>query len=52
MQASFDIILRNGFSMVQVHDDRVCMYVVRVTALNIQVSLRNPTAMLEDNLYI
>ena len=31
--------------MVQAHDDRV-----RVTALDIQVSLRKPMAMLEDSM--
>ena len=33
--------------MVEAHDDRVRM--VHTTALDIQDSLRNPTAMLEDS---
>ena len=35
--------------VVQAHDDCV-RALVRVTALDIQVSLRNPTAMLEDGM--
>ena len=54
MQASFYIIVRNGFSMnfsirgSSAWRSHACM--VRVTALDIQVSLRNPTAMLEDSM--
>ena len=36
--------------MVQVHDDCVHARMVHVTALDIQVSLRNPMAMLEDSI--
>ena len=53
MQALFYIIVRNGFSMnfsirgSSARWSRTLM--VRVTALDIQVSLRNPTAILEDS---
>ena len=53
MQASVYIIMRNGFSM----NFYICgssawwshTRMVHVTALDIQVSLCNPTAMLEDS---
>ena len=54
MQASFYIIERNDFSMYfSIRDSTTwwslaCM--LRVTALDIQVSLRNPTAMLVDSM--
>ena len=54
MQASFYIIVRNGFSMnfsirgSSAWWSRARM--VRVTALDIQVSLRNLMAMLEDSM--
>ena len=54
MQASFYIIVRNGFSMnFSIHGWStwwLSMCIVRETALDIQVSLRNPTAMLEDSM--
>ena len=54
MQASFYIIVRNSFSM----NFSICgssawwsrARMMRVTALDIQVSLHNPTAMLEDSM--
>ena len=53
MQASFYIIVRNGFSMnFSIHGSSIWgsrARIVHVTALDIQVSLRNPTAMLEDS---
>ena len=49
MQASFYIIVRNGFSMnVSIHGSSAWWMrarMVRVTALDIQVSLRNLMAM-------
>ena len=56
MQASFYIILHNGFSM----NFSICgssawwsrVRMVLVTALDFQVSLRNPTVMLEDSLSV
>ena len=51
---SFYIIVLNGFSMnFSIHGSspwwsRACM--VRVTALDIQVSLRNPMVILEDSM--
>ena len=54
MQASFYIIVRNGFFMnfsirgSSAWWSRARM--VRVTALDIQVSLHNPTAILEDSM--
>ena len=54
MQASFYIIVRNGFSMnFSIRSSSVWWSrarMVHVTALDIQVSLRNPTAMLEDSM--
>ena len=54
MQASFDIIVRNGFSMnFSIRDSSTWWSrtrMVRVTALDIQVNLRNPTAMLKDSM--
>ena len=54
MQASLYIIVRNGFSMnLSICGSSAwwsCERVVRVTALDIQVSLCNPTAMLEDSM--
>ena len=54
MQASFDIIVRNGFSMnFSIRDSSAWwsrMRMVHVTSLDIQVSLCNPTAMLEDSM--
>ena len=54
MQASCYFIVRNGLSMnFFIHGSSAwCLHVlmVRVTALDIQVSLRNPTAMLEDSM--
>ena len=52
MQASFYIIVRNGSSMsFSIRGSSAwwsCARMVYVTALDIQVSLRNPLAMLED----
>ena len=54
MQASFYIIVHNGFLMIFSIRGSSAWWSrtrkVRVTALDIQVSLRNPTAMLEDNM--
>ena len=54
MQASFHIIFRNGFSMnFSIRGSSawwLCVRMLRITALDIQVSLHNPTAMLEDSM--
>ena len=54
MQASFCIIVHNGISMslfIRGSSARWSLvHMVRVTALDIQVTLRNPTAMLEDSM--
>ena len=51
MQASFYIILHNGFSMnFSICGSSAWWSRVRVTALDIQVSLRNPMAILEDSM--
>ena len=54
MQASFYIIVRNGFSMnFSIRGSSAWWLRTRmvcVTALDIQVSLHNPTAMLEDSM--
>ena len=54
MQASFYIIVCNEFSMnFSIPGSsawRLHARIVRVTALDIQVSLRNPMAMLEDSM--
>ena len=54
MQAPFYIIVRNGFSMnFSIRGSSawwLLARIVRVTALDIQVSLRNPTALLEDSM--
>ena len=54
MQASFFIIVHNNFSInfsiCGLSVVRVRAHMVRVTALDIQVSLRNPTATLEDSM--
>ena len=48
MKASFYIIVHNGFSMnFSIRGSSARWSRVRMTALDIQVSLRNPTAMLE-----
>ena len=54
MQAYFYIIVRNGFSMnFSIRGSSAWWSLARMvhlTALDIQVSLRNPTAMLEDSI--
>ena len=54
MQASFYIIVRNGFSMnFSIHGSsawRLHVHMVHVTALDIQVSLCNPRAMMKDSM--
>ena len=55
MQASFYIIVRSGFSMNSSIRGSSAWWslhahMVWVTALDIQVSLRNPTAMLEESM--
>ena len=54
MQAYFYVIVRNGFSMnFSIRGSRTWWLLARmvhVTALDIQVSLRNPTAVLEDSM--
>ena len=54
MQASFYIIVHNGFSMnFSIRGSSAYWLharMVHVTALDIQVSLRNPTAILEDSM--
>ena len=54
MQASFYIIVRNGFFMnFSIHGSSAWWSrarMVRMTALDNQISLRNPTAMLEDSM--
>ena len=54
MQASFDIIVRNGFSIhFSIRGSRAWrsrMRIECVTSLDIQVSLCNPMAMLEDSM--
>ena len=54
MQASFYSIVHNGFFMnFSIHGSSAWwsrMRMVHMTAVDIQVSLRNPTAMLEDSM--
>ena len=54
LQASSYIVVRNGFSInLSIRGSSAWwlrMRMVRVTALDIQVSLRNPMAMLDDSM--